>query len=522
MERGAYECLVELQRVLYVTPTKSAVSAGDGSNWEKSFGQGQLQNAIDAAAVYTYLKQSDSRENRIAYVFVKGTVGDVEASHITARDGVVVIGSLPGSFNDTAVAENPESRIFTNDECQRLVNYARAYSTGVASPNATPTRINTLHIHGDAFTTGFLMEGFVISNPGRQLVSPPLVIENNMSTLRNCLITDNKVVGGKPVAYVYNGLLYNNLFYGDSASTIVTVTSSGLALNNTIVATDEGVTPLSSEGAADGAVQNNIAINLHSAVSNQHHFAPYLTSETPYTLPEYMLTNPSLAYQLHEHSEWINAGTAMASLPALFDSYKTDKAIDFSHDRDVLGNPRKIGSAVDKGALETWRVEPNRYVEITARTNREGHSTSAETNMNAYLENYGGNYYPHAGSVVYLMDSAAMTMQYTETPDFQDFSNPTQPIVLKPGYILLKPGASFYGNGYGVQFPYLAAEKRFVSQRYSMTAFPFNYNVGNITVTHYDDTTVWRVRLKTTCSKLPTPHYGIQWIPSIVRLPKAT
>ena len=74
MERGAYECLAVLQRVLYVQPTLAAFAAGDGSSWEHPFGQGQLQNAIDAAAVYTYLRQADpTREDRKAYVFVKGS-----------------------------------------------------------------------------------------------------------------------------------------------------------------------------------------------------------------------------------------------------------------------------------------------------------------------------------------------------------------------------------------------------------------------------------------------------------------
>ena len=52
--------------------------------------------------------------------------------------------------------------------------------------------------------------------------------------------------------------------------------------------------------------------------------------------------------------------------------------------------------------------------------------------------------------------------------------------------MLLKSGASFYGNGHGVQMNYLAAEKRFKNQRYSMTSFPYNYNTGNITVSSYD------------------------------------
>jgi hypothetical protein len=105
----------------------------------------------------------------------------------------------------------------------------------------------------------------------------------------------------------------------------------------------------------------------------------------------------------------------------------------------------------------------------------------------AYLRNYGGNNYPHPGSVVYLMDSAVMTMQYENLPDFVDLKTGLTPFAFRPGYMLLKPGASFYGNGHEVQMGYLAAEKRFVNQRYSMTSFPFNYSKANIITTAYDE-----------------------------------
>jgi len=66
--------------------------------------------------------------------------------------------------------------------------------------------------------------------------------------------------------------------------------------------------------------------------------------------------------------------------------------------------------------------------------------------------------------------------------DPDEFDN----ITLHPGFVLMKPGSSFYGNGHHVQFNYLAAEKRFINQRYAMTAFPFNYSAANITTSAYD------------------------------------
>ncbi len=482
MERGAYECLAMLQRVLYVNPTIPEESAGDGSNWEKAFGQGQLQNAIDAAAVYAYMYQELPREDRKAYVYVKGSGNMTDHYSITARDGVYVYGSLSGNFTDTAWI-NAEKK-FTNEECRRFKNYVRASRSGIATSNSQ-TRINSIHITGDAFRTGFLLDGFVITNPNAHLATSPVLIDNEMAVVRNCLIADNHVIDAEhPVADVQHGLLYNCLIYNDSADVLVKVGANGLVLNNTIVADTSIITPLDATAAADGAVQNNIA----GQQSELTCFAPYMTTNNPYTLPAYLTNNPSLAYQLHEHSAMINSGTMDRDLPALFTPYREDSVILFKWDRDVLGNPRKISSSVDMGALETWYVAEKDAQEVTALTNKVTHEADAPlVRDTAFTKNYGGNYYPHTGSVVYLMDSAAMTMQYETANDFKDLKDVD--ISLRPGFLLLKQGASFYGNGHEVQIGYIAAEKRFKDQRYTMTAFPFNYSVENITVTTYDGTT---------------------------------
>jgi hypothetical protein len=471
-----------LQRVLYVEPSRPEVLAGNGSSWASPFGYGQLQNAIDAAAVYTYLRQRENRETRKAYVFVKGSYDSYYHTDIKARDGVSVFGGLPGNFNDTAYL-NPDSNAFTNAECQRYINYVRAVSTGAASPNATPTNINSVHVVGDDFKTGFLLDGFVISNPVRKPDHSPIILDNELSAVRNCVIYGNKNETD-PTADVRRGLLYNCLFYNDSADVIVRVGEHGLALNNTIVSDQADVIPLDDSEASEGAVQNTIAVYSNDPSSSC--FAPYLTENTPYTLPAYLTNKPQLAYQLHEHSSLINAGNEV--LPSLFDAYTADSTIAFRNDRDVLGNPRKIGSSVDIGALETWKVEKNQVQQITALTDKIGPLVAENLKRTGYIRNNGGNRYPHAGSVVYLMDSSAMTMQYKESGDFLLLTN-SDSMTFSPGYVLLKPGASFYGNGHRVQFGYVAAEKRLINQRFSMTAFPFDYNAGNITVTEYDNAT---------------------------------
>ena len=483
MERGAYECQAVLQRVLYVQPTLPAYSAGDGSSWVTPFGQGQLQDAVDVAAVYTYLnKSADDRESRKAYVFVKTSGDSHERNDIIARDGVYVYGGIPMSCNDTAfVDRSSDQPRFTNDECQRYVNYIRSITPGVIAPGAEPSRINTLFTEAAApYKTGFLLDGFVFTNPDSVFTTSPLVLADSLTAVRNCLFTGNIVSGSAPLADIQRGLLYNSLFYADTAQTVVRIGAHGLALNNTVIASRLTDTAIDSTEAQTGAVVNNI----EGHISRLHCFAPYLTSANAYTLPAYLTNMPALAYQLHEHSKAVNSGRE--SLPALFDPYTADSTVHFGHDRDILGNPRRIGGNVDLGALEAWRVEPGTDVQITAVTNplhtqSELEQATEEARRRAYLDHYGGNAYPHPGSVVYLMDSSAMTMQYQD----EDFEQIDADMYFRPGYMLLKSGASFFGNGHEVQLNYLAAEKRFVNQRYSMTAFPYNYSAGNVIATTY-------------------------------------
>ncbi|MBR0309401.1 MAG: hypothetical protein IJQ97_00830 [Paludibacteraceae bacterium] len=485
MERGAFECQAAIQRVVYVRPTLAVAMAGDGSSWENAFGQGQLQSAIDVASVYTYFKVSEGEsgtpDDRKAYVLVKGSNPN-ERVDIVARDGVYVYGSIPGSFNDTAWLDD---NVYRNEECQRYINQVRASTPGVAAPGtaAARTYISSVKAETDNFITGFMLDGFVISNPDTVLESAPIVL-NAHAALRNCIITGNQV-SGAPLADVQRGLIYNSLFYGNEADTIVKAGANGLLLNNTITASRAEDRIIDDTDVPAGNLINNITHNESDGPAAC--FASYLTARNPYTLPAHLTQNNELGYQLHEHSNMINAGTAYASLSTSYDKYKEDRMIDYAHDRDLLGNPRIIGGAVDMGAFETWKIEPNQVVEVTAltniiRTEAERNSATPTQMQNAYTENYGGHKYPHPGSVVYLMDSSALTMAFTDSTDFSD-------VIFRPGFMLLKQGASFYGNGHTVQMQYLAVEKRLNNQRFAMTAFPFDWYDDNITTTTYNNTT---------------------------------
>ena len=490
MERGAYECRAVLQRVIYVNPSIPKATAGDGSSWSEPFGQGQLQDAIDAAAIYTYLKRDVDEETRKAYVFVKASEGSASDKPLVARDGVLVFGGIPSGFNNEAYVYEGSTE-YVNDECRRFSNYIRAAAAGVASPNATHTRISSVQIGGEDFRTGFVLDGFVFTNPDstgtHAMTNSPLVLDNTKSLVRNCMFENNKMSGDIPVADVRKGLLYNALFFNDSANTVVKVGAGGLVLNNTIVAMREGNVAIDTTAATTGAVQNTIALWGDTAKC----FADYLSNSSPYDLPTFYTGDGVLMYQLHERSAFINTGKDTADLPDIFDIHKQAKGIDFTRDRDILGNPRKICDHVDVGAFETWYVKPDSVITLTAETDKyiirgDAQVATPEQRRTAFIRHYGGNYYPHRGSVVYVMDSAVLSID-TAALAFDDFE--AQPIPLRPGYLLLKSGASLYGNGHMVQVPYLGVEKRFINQRYSMTAFPFNYKTDNITMTQYNSTT---------------------------------
>ena len=490
MERGAYECQALLQRVIYVQPTKLAALAGDGSSWQQAFGQGQLQNAIDVASVYSYLNRNAvNLEDRRAFVFVKGTYDAAPEEPIIARDGVTLFGSLSNRFNDT-IFLNTSTQLFDNYECVRFTNQVRAQRPEVASPGGTPTRVRGVSTEGDLYSTGFMMDGFEIDGGDIVTDSPPVDIHNHYIALRNCVI-HNCRTNGVAAVHVHNGLLYNSLVYDNDVATAVKVDGTGMMLNVTVINDTENGVAIDTTEAAVGSVKNCIGVD---AGASRAMFAPYLTNANPYTLPAYLTSYKQLSYQLHENSRQIDAGTPANALPAQFSDYVRSGFVNFGVDRDILGNPRTIGGHIDNGAFETWRVNKGEVMLLTDSTNAMldqyeiiDAMTDPDGNAkrrNSFNNHFGGNQYPHQGSVFYLMDSSAVTMAYGSGNE-DAFSE----TILRPGFMLMKPGSSFYGNGHDVQVGYLAVEQRLSGQRLAMNAFPFDYYTDKITVSSYNSAT---------------------------------
>jgi len=193
--------------------------------------------------------------------------------------------------------------------------------------------------------------------------------------------------------------------------------------------------------------------NCYAATGNP--FAPYLTTDNAYKLPEYLTDHAPYYYQLHESSLTINADKENFTLPERFKEY-----VNLASDRDVLGNPRTLGGKVDMGCFETWRIADgeNRYAD--AKNNR----------------------YPHEGSVVYIGKNASLSLGSDATTKVFTGEN-----AFRPGYLLLKPGASLYGNVNIVQASYVAAERTFPKDmQYTLMSMPFPYDYANALTTATD------------------------------------
>lgn len=497
LERGPYETVAAIQRVLFVDPVKGVDSKNDGASWERAFGGSQLQNAIDAAGVY-----SATNSGQRAFVFVKGAESAIEPS-IRARNGVTVYGSVANS-TDAPPTKNQIDGDYTFKEKEifNYINRVRAARSGMASTTIT-SKLRGVVANGESMSSGFVLDGFGITNGTDHLSATPVVLNDDKTLLRNCILYHNHVGDDKPVVNINKGLLYNSLIYGNDASTVVNVTegATGGVLNCTVVSENEGQIAVSAEEAdrVVNTVTYNNADNVVSGVGTFAYsntkpgmFASYLRSGA--NAYDYIFgTQEPLWYQLHENSECVNGGTNDWS--TYFDTYgtlwegltgnaedgwvpeygskKAQKFIDFSQDRDILGNPRQLFSTVDRGAFETWRIADNNVNAIEVTNETETTDSDGDGYADCPIKNYGGHTYPHVGSVVYIGENASMLVR----PD--NFTSELHALV--PGYLLLKKGASLYGQGNHIRVPYIATEHAFAAnQQYALFSLPYDWDKANI------------------------------------------
>ena len=459
MERGAYECIATLSRVLYVNPSLELSSTDyNGFSWEKAYTKGNLQTAIDAAAVY-----SDVNNNEKSYVFVKGRDTSTGET-ITMRNNVTLYGSLPSTIN-TGVVETTHDDGSKSYDDDKIIEYIKAMDAdrdGMASSYAKHTIVNGVKSTEDLDYC--LFDGLLIGNAdngdANSSASPVVDIQQGNVALRNSIVANNSITAtGQPLVNMQSGLLYNTLIRDNtmpaaSTSDLVDLGSGGYMLNCTVVGWSQDPT-------ASNAI-NNITYQETDAAMP---FAPYFRHfSTAYhgEIPAEDVSNRNLWYQLHERSSYIERGENGTPQSGKYDgkshvSADLQQYVDYTSDRDLLGNPRFIGSNVDKGCFETWS---------TGTIN-----SPLDIHANTLATSYNGQNYPHEGSVVYLQKGGNLIcdVKSDNSPYFTD-DNP-----LRPGYLLAMEGGSLYGQGNTIDLRYVAAE-RTIEGQYSLFSLPFDMN----------------------------------------------
>jgi len=492
MERGAYECSSAMQRVLFVDPVKINTNKTTGLSWENAYGSGSIQRAIDAAAVYTYFNKNvtDAQQAK-SYVFVKGANNDnATPEAITLRNGVSVYGSIASGYTvepegtkdpgTETVIYNNGARNFENDKIAEYIKNVKASRPGLAAKTTHRTRVASISTMDMKTGYGFgaLVDGVEVRGDKTKTITEPVInIKDPIESLvlRNMLIDGNTVSEnngtGAPVVDLQYGLLYNALLYGNAVAAntpIVSVGTNGTMLNCTVVAEAAGQKTVDNAGKVINCIDYNSAdkvsdesksggtyTNCYAATGNP--FAPYLNTGNTYTLPAFLTGHAPYYYQLHENSLAINKGENDVTLPDRFKAY-----VDLSNDRDLLGNPRTLGGTVDMGCFETWSIA-------------DGESRYAKAD---------DNHYPHEGSVVYIGKKASLSLGATEDAS-QIFTGEN---AFMPGYLLLKSGASLYGNGNIIHAAYVAAERTFPKgMQYTLMSLPFPYDYANALTTATDD-----------------------------------
>lgn len=515
---GAYEFQGSLRNVLYVDPNKSHDDNATGENWNSAFGYGDIQNAMDLAAVYHMNNPSEE-----SYVFVKGassTNRNLNTNEtLTIRDGVTVYGSIVSSYTDWHDIPDPNDQSKkkyaktdgTND-IDAFIKQMNFQREGVASNAASKTIVTGIRTSeytafngGTDGETPALVDGFVITNPDSPK-SPVLDITNRSKNavivVRNIVVANNDLstapTDNVNVAQIDNGLIYEALFrdnkpkgtgaalkVGSITDEIAEYTTRGYAVN----VTAEGKT-IGADGSmpVDGMKSNTDATNVETTTQifnsitnsiNSGEGANSAGSDAPYKAITnkgisgyfYNIADPNLNYQLTETSKYIDTCSVTNPLEGIVHAARFVQFIDYTTDRDILGNPRLLAGVtdagkIDRGAFETWKIQ-NSIGGFQCGDN----GTIAKEEFNSVYNNSDHaiikkHFYPHDGSVVYIMKNQSLVI------DAVDKNHEVKPTPENPGYLLVKEGGNFYGNGRPVTCAYVAVERP-VRKGGSIVAFPY-------------------------------------------------
>ncbi len=496
IDRGAYEYQNNLNRIIYVNPNDMVT--GLGNSWSSPIGYGQLQTAIDLAAVYHATWPTEE-----AYVLVKGsntTNSDLHTGEtITMRDGVSIYGSiLPSMSKDCSyrLDESTGEYLYPNDVVNSYINLIRAERNGIAALNANKTRVSGIKLEAgaslDTDTTGYiasLVDGFDVTattddNTTGTVTAPVIDVQPKTGTavLRNIIVHDNDLSAteGVNLANVDNALIYEALFRDNKVATTgynLALGSTGYGVNLTVEGKTRG---------ADGTVTYNgkgDADHLYYSIVN---YAGQPATENTLSGHNYKLANHDLNYQLTENSTHIdefdkkNPLTGVAKNLANYIHYSSYTDEDWNTillDRDLLGTHRLLNNVtsenkIDRGAFETWRVENDFTCTSTYTCYVSEYSLQQDVFSGEWTWwadqvpiKINNPKFPQPGSVVYIMQGKRLEMPIPS-------SSVSYPTPFTPGYLLLQDGASLYSNGNQVSVAYVGVE-RSVRTDGSLVSLPY-------------------------------------------------
>ena len=455
IDRGAYEYQNDLQRYIYVDMTHT--NGGAGQSWESPYTN--LQNAVDLVAVYANVNKAPG------YVFCKA--GQSDAS-LTMRENVRVYGSVAANYSALADAEKLDDYV-----TELLGN-----RYGVVSPAGAPTVIRGIQTTGD-YAQPALLDGFVVTPmDGADVTAPVVDLKGKGAVVRNVAVygvnnTRKTAEGAGDKSAVRNvgGLLYNVLVRNCSQPAAYihgNIYGNGRALHCTfvgdVVVDDGGGKVYNSIIQGRVTASSDSLINCHTAGTEIGMFADYLNNHE----------NQNLWYQLEEKSADIDVcgnslteacvtdlKTVLGNVTDLKPYVKVDT------DRDLLGNPRLLCGALDRGCYETWNVKSGVALEATYNT--------------------AGMRFPQDGSVVYVHENGTLVMNHA---DFAlSGSGKGSRLVVQPGYLLLKNGASFYVQGAAVRLNHVGVERN-IANYGALVALPYDFNYADVRKVDYENNQV--------------------------------
>ena len=293
--------------------------------------------------------------------------------------------------------------------------------------------------------------------------SPAVIVADSFAIV-NSVIYNNVNPDGTVVET--DGLLYNVLVHDNTVkegSAAVVLDEHAAAIH--VTAPGEGA-----QIGGTGKIINTINGEVTSVSGNAY---------SPLYVGDYITDDTHLRYQLSDQKDAVLFGIGALqetgvdhegnpvttiggyTVPKIRNGKEYTDIIDLSTDCDVLGNVRLFtdkfhgeGEVIrpDYGCFETWNTTPQKVVNVS------------------------DNYYPHAGSVVYVGKESEVRLTDALTKDFA------------PSYLLLHHAAGLRTGEHAVSLYNLAIERDLkplindTTASWDMVSLPFSLEVGNGTM----------------------------------------